>query len=230
MAERHLRAAVLSADAIGYSKMSRDDELVAGDRLRIYRLVFADTIAGHGGRVVDTSDDRVLALFDHVDPAVESATEIQKELTARNADLDDTQQMHFRIGIDFGDVVENVSGAIHGEAVDTANHLEALALPGGITISGYARDGLSAGSAPGLQSMGAQRIKNRRAPVRIYRVAGVGERAEGLGARRTKIFVGAFVAALVIFAGVVGWSKWREIHQLADHADDPPNSTQSPAN
>src|SRR5262244_2296303 len=71
---------ILAADAAGYSRLMGDDEKATEHTLTEYRQVFAQHIALHQGRVVDTAGDSVLAVFDSPVEAVECAAEIQKEL------------------------------------------------------------------------------------------------------------------------------------------------------
>ena len=57
----------------------------------------------------------------------------------KNTELPDHRQMHFRIGINLGDVI--VEGErLYGDGVNIAARLESLALPGGICISGTVYD------------------------------------------------------------------------------------------
>ena len=64
-AKRRL-AAILSADAAGYSRLMGDDERATMDTLNAYRDAFRKYISDHEGRVVDTAGDSVLAVFDSV--------------------------------------------------------------------------------------------------------------------------------------------------------------------
>ena len=58
--------------------------------------------------------------------AVQGAVAIQKELKTRNAELPDNRKLHYRIGINVGDVV--VEGErIYGDGVNIAARLESLA-------------------------------------------------------------------------------------------------------
>src|SRR5437660_1589333 len=110
--------------------------------LTAYREVFAQRIAQHQGRVVDTAGDSVLAMFDSVVEAVRCATELQQALHARNAALPAARRMAFRVGVNLGDVIEQADGSIYGDGVNIAARLQALADPGGICISATADDNI----------------------------------------------------------------------------------------
>ena len=107
-------AAILSADVAGYSRLMGEDEHATVHQLTAYRAVFADLITQHAGRVVDTAGDSVMAEFASVVEAVQCAVEIQRALADRNAQLPETRQMMFRIGVNLGDVIEQADGSING--------------------------------------------------------------------------------------------------------------------
>jgi len=69
-AERKL-AAILSADVEGYSRLMGEDELGTVRALTEYREVISAAVARHGGRVVDSPGDNVLADFVSVVDAVQ---------------------------------------------------------------------------------------------------------------------------------------------------------------
>ena len=76
----------------------------------------------------------MLAVFGSVLNAVRCAVQIQTELKAANSELPENQKMEFRIGINLGDIIEDV-GTIHGNGVNIAARIESLADPGGVSIS-----------------------------------------------------------------------------------------------
>jgi adenylate cyclase len=132
--ERKLTA-ILSADVAGYSRLMGADEAATVRTLTAYRTVMSTLIAQHHGRVVDDPGDNLLAEFASVIDAVRGAVEIQHALKEKNAELPEHRQMHFRIGINLGDVI--VEGErLYGDGVNIAARLESLASPGGICISG----------------------------------------------------------------------------------------------
>src|SRR5712691_6744209 len=108
--ERKL-AAILSADVKGYSRLMGDDEEATIRTLTAYREVMSTLIQQHRGRVVDAPGDNLLAEFASAVDAVQGAVEIQRALTARNADLPDARKMEYRIGINVGDVIVEGAGS-----------------------------------------------------------------------------------------------------------------------
>ena len=134
MAEDEIKrklAAIMSADAAGYTRLMRDDELATFNTLSRYRQIMSDLVRQHKGRVVDSVGDNLLAEFSSVVDAVQSATSIQKELAALNAELPDQRRMQFRIGINVGDVIQD-GDRLFGDGINIAARLEKLAEPGGI--------------------------------------------------------------------------------------------------
>ena len=69
--------AILSADVKGYSKLMGDDDESTVTTITAYRKIISDLVDKHQGRVVDTPGDNILAEFNSVLNAVNSAVEIQ---------------------------------------------------------------------------------------------------------------------------------------------------------
>ena len=86
---------ILSADAVGYSRLMGNDEVGTIQTLTAYKDVMADLIKQHQGRVVDSPGDNLLAEFASVVDAVGCAVEIQQELDERNAALPEERKMVF---------------------------------------------------------------------------------------------------------------------------------------
>ena len=72
-------AAILSADAAGYSRLMADDEAATLRSLNDARTQFRERIEAHGGRLIDTAGDSVLAEFPSAVEAVDCTVEIQHE-------------------------------------------------------------------------------------------------------------------------------------------------------
>ena len=101
--------------------------------------------------------------------AVESAVAIQRALKTHNADLPAQRQMHYRLGINVGDVV--VEGErIYGDGVNIAARLESLAEGGGVAISGTVYDQVKNKLPLDYTYQGEQHVNNIADPVRMYRL------------------------------------------------------------
>src|SRR5215813_7500987 len=131
--ERRL-AAIMAADVAGYSRLMGADEEGTLKTLTLYRGVIAQFVEEHQGRVVDAVGDSILAEFGSAVQAVRAAVAIQRALDRRNADLEEARRMHFRIGINVGDVMVQGSDLL-GDGVNIAARLEQLAKPGSIYVS-----------------------------------------------------------------------------------------------
>ena len=130
---------ILSADAVGYSRLMQEDEASTIRTLEDSKRLMSELIEQFRGRVVDAPGDNLLAEFASIVDATECAVKIQRKLKNRNADLPDNRRMEFRIGINLGDVVEKAD-RIYGDGVNIAARVESMAEPGGICISGAAYD------------------------------------------------------------------------------------------
>jgi TolB-like protein/Tfp pilus assembly protein PilF len=162
-------AAILAADVAGYSALMGDDERATVATLDAYRDVFRTHVAAENGRVVDTAGDSVLAVFPSTIGAVRAALAIQAVLKPRNEALPEHRRMHFRIGVNLGDVIEMTDGTVYGDGVNIAARLESLAEPGGLTISGTIFDQVDGKLDIGFESLGEKDVKNIARPVRAYR-------------------------------------------------------------
>ena len=169
-------AAILSADVEGYSRLMGDDEEATILTLTSYRKVMTALIQQHGGRVVDSPGDNLLAEFASAVDAVQGAVAIQRELKTRNAALPPHRQMEYRVGINVGDVL--VEGErIYGDGVNIAARLESLADGGGICISGTVYDQVKNKLSLGYEYQGEQTVKNITDPVRLYKIGRESETA-----------------------------------------------------
>ena len=128
-------------------------------------------IKEHGGRIIDTAGDGILAEFGSVVNAAECAVAIQRTMAQRNADVEEARRMRFRIGINQGDVVFDDS-RVYGDGVNVAARLENLAEPGGICISRRVYEDISGKMQLAFVDLGEQQLKNIAQPVRVYRISG----------------------------------------------------------
>jgi adenylate cyclase len=126
-------------------------------------------IKEHRGRIVKTTGDGLLVEFASVVDAVRCAVEVQYEMAERNAGVPEEQRIQFRIGINLGDIIKD-GRDIHGDGVNIAARLEALAEPGGICVNRVVRDQVRDKLDFAFEDAGEQRVKNIARPLRVYRI------------------------------------------------------------
>ncbi|MBC7704381.1 MAG: adenylate/guanylate cyclase domain-containing protein [Rhodoferax sp.] len=163
-------AAILAADAAGYSRLMSLDERATVAALDASRAVFHNQTLANQGRVVDTAGDSVLAVFETAAGALTAAIEIQAGLANAARDIPVDRRMQFRIGIHSGDVMEKADGSVYGDGVNIAARLQALAEPGQITVSDAIHGAVRGKVAATFIDQGEQLVKNIAHPVRAYRV------------------------------------------------------------
>ena len=163
-------AAILAADVAGYSRLMGMDEEGTLSALKELRRELADPkIKEHRGRIVKTTDDGLLVEFASVVDAVRCAVEVQYEMAEHNAGVPEEQSIQFRIGINLGDIIKD-GRDIHGDGVNIAVRLEALAEPGGICVNRVVRDQVRDKLDSAFEDAGEQRVKNIARPLRVYRI------------------------------------------------------------
>jgi adenylate cyclase len=167
--ERRLTA-ILVADVVGYSRLIGADDEGTFARLNAHHTELVEPkIKEHRGRVVRTTGDGLLVLFASVVDALRCAVEMQRGMAERNAQVPPEKRIEFRMGITVGDIIIDGS-SIHGDGVNVAARLEALAEFGGICVSGRVQEDVHGTLDITFEDAGEQQLKNIARPVRVYRV------------------------------------------------------------
>jgi adenylate cyclase len=166
---RRKLSGILSADAVGYSRLMQEDEASTIRTLEESKGLMSKLIQQFKGRVVDAPGDNLLAEFASVVDATECAVKIQLELKAKNAELPENRRMEFRIGINVGDVI--VEGKqIYGDGVNIAARIEGLADAGRICVTSNVYDQVKNKLPFMFEDTGEHTVKNITEPVRVYRL------------------------------------------------------------
>jgi adenylate cyclase len=166
-------AAILAADIVGYSRLMEQDESGTLSALIARRTeVLEPAVARHRGRIFKTTGDGMLAEFGSAVDAVQCAVDLQRKLAEANEGAAEAARIVLRIGISLGDVIAEGED-LYGDAVNVAARLETIAEPGGILISGAARDFVHNKVPAAFEDLGPQRLKNMSAPVHAYRITGL---------------------------------------------------------
>src|SRR6266446_5715184 len=189
-------AAILHADVVGFSRLMGEDEAGTHRALGELRRAVDPLIAAHGGRIVGTAGDSLLADFSSVVDALSCAIEMQQAARTINDPIPVDHRLELRIGVNLGDVI--IDGEdIFGDGVNIAARLEALAQPGTICISQTVYEHVKNKLPLDYRPLGSHRVKNIAEPVRAYAV-GIQASAPRLKKRWRPLMVVAGVTALVV--------------------------------
>ena len=163
-------AAILAADAHGYSRLMAANERATVVALDAARSVFKAQVESNQGRVVDMAGDSVLAVFPTAIGAVLTALAVQEQLHGLAAETAEELRLRFRVGVHLGDVMEKGDGSVYGDGVNIAARLQALAEPGGVMVSESIRVAVRGKGDVRFVDQGEQTVKNIPEPVRAYSV------------------------------------------------------------
>lgn len=165
--ERRL-SAVLAADVVGYSRLMGVDEAGTLARLKTARREVVDIkIGDFGGRIVKTTGDGMLVEFASAVAAVESAVATQEAMAMRDLDLPENDRLRFRIGINLGEIIID-NDDIYGDGVNIAARVEALAPPGGVSVSGAVWDQVEGRTDALFTDAGSHEVKNIARSIQVW--------------------------------------------------------------
>ena len=209
--------------------MERDDAGTLARLREIREQLIDPKIRAYGGHVVKTAGDGMLLEFSSADAALRCAVDVQRAMKARNELQAADERIEFRIGMNIGDII--VDGAdIAGDGVNVAARLEALAVPGGICVSGSVREQIHGNVDVGFADIGEQQVKNIARPISVFRAAFGDEVPQGDGRRRWQRLTLArgwrWLGAGVLTLGLASIAVWAVLHfwQTAPAPTAPPLS------
>ena len=154
-------AAIMFTDIVGYTALMGDDEQKAFELLKKNRQLQKPLIEQNNGRWIKELGDGVLASFNTVSDAVNTAIKIQEACNL-------SKEFFLRIGIHHGEVVFE-DDDIFGDAVNIASRLQALAPVGAIWISESVQNNVSNKREIKTKFIRAETLKNVKDSVRIFR-------------------------------------------------------------
>jgi formylglycine-generating enzyme required for sulfatase activity/class 3 adenylate cyclase len=198
-------AAIVAGDISGYSRLMQIDEEGTHNRVkRIERDLIEPSITEHHGKLVKTTGDGFIAIFDSPVEAVRCSIVIQQNLIGRNASLPKTSWIEYRIGVNLGDVIIEPDD-VYGDGVNIAARLEGIADPGQVYISGGIYEQIKHKLVCGYESLGDRKIKNITDPVRVYRVLPDPAAYQVRRKRRENILIFLLSLTLLAIGGGVLW-------------------------
>ena len=222
-------AAIVAGDIAGYSRLMQIDEEGTHRRVkRIERDLIEPTIVEHHGKLVKTTGDGFLAIFDSPVEAVRCGIVIQQNMVGRNTSLPKHHWIEYRIGVNLGDVIIEADD-IYGDGVNIATRLEGIADPGEVYISGGIYEQIKHKLVCGYESLGDRKVKNITDPVRVYRVLPDAAAYSRTRKRRETVLISLLSLTLIIIAaGVLWYLLWQPSTRVADRAAAPASSETQP--
>src|SRR5713226_4049332 len=161
-------AAIMFTDIVGFSRQMGSNEARMLRLLEVHNQMIQQAVAEHHGTVIKTVGDAFLVDFLSVVHAVQCAQHIQAQFCTHNADKETTEQIHIRIGIHSGDLVQK-DGDVFGDGVNIASRLQGLAEPDSICISDVVyRDVAKKVDLGAVASLGRPKLKNIAERFQIY--------------------------------------------------------------
>jgi formylglycine-generating enzyme required for sulfatase activity/class 3 adenylate cyclase len=198
-------AAIVAGDIAGYSRLMQIDE--EGTHIRVKRIerdLIEPSIAEHHGRLVKTTGDGFIAIFDSPVEAVRCGIVIQQNMVGRNTSLPKHHWIEYRIGVNLGDVIIETDD-VYGDGVNIASRLEGIADPGQVYISGGIYEQIKHKLVCGYESLGDRKIKNITDPVRVYRVLPDPAAFHKTRKRRENVLIFLLSLTLLVIAGGALW-------------------------
>jgi len=190
------------SDIVGYTAIMGRDEQKGVRALAAHRALLRSLLPKFNGRMLGEIGDGTLSSFHSAVDAVNCARELQTT-------LEDDPELRLRIGIHVGDVLFSDNN-VHGDGVNVASRIHALAPPGGIYISARVYDEIRNQPEMQVKDLGEKQLKNVARPIRVYAmgVAALPEQPR-TEARLTGRALAAGVAALLIAGLGYGVARWR---------------------
>lgn len=161
---------VLVVDVVEYVRLMEQDEQGTAQRWQLFvDEVLKVLLPRHGGRLVKSTGDGLVAEFEAVPPAIQSAHDMLQSIARLNASQPPERAMWLRCAATVGDLYANDMD-IQGRAVNLASRLATLASPGDIVVSAEVRDRLVPGLDAEPEDLGECYLKHVPQPVRAYRL------------------------------------------------------------
>lgn len=156
-------------DMVGYTTLGQRNESLSLALVEEQRKLIRPILARHNGREVKTVGDAFLIEFPNALDAVRCAYDIQRAARELNFSLPRESQIHLRVGVHLGDVVES-QGDISGDAVNISSRIEPLAEDGGVCLTREVYNQVANKVELPINSIGTRVLKNVGSPMEVFRI------------------------------------------------------------
>ncbi|WP_286852217.1 adenylate/guanylate cyclase domain-containing protein [Hydrogenophaga sp. 70-12] len=131
-----------------------------------------EVLPPHGGRLVKSLGDGLLAEFEHPAQAVRAAMALHRHFDSANQNLPAAQQLHLRAGLNATQLYID-DNDIYGQGVNLAARVADLAAPGETVVTASVYDAIVVGIDADVQDRGESYLKHWPEPVRTWTVTPV---------------------------------------------------------
>ncbi len=159
-------AAILFADIAGYTSLMQKDEAKALICLNKFKAELESRVPSRNGKIIQFYGDGCLVIFNSSVDSVNCAMELQTVFR-------EEPKVPVRIGLHAGDIVLE-EGNVYGDAVNIANRVESLGVPGAILLSSSVRNQIKNQSDFKLSLLGRFEFKNVEGSMSVYALANEG--------------------------------------------------------
>jgi class 3 adenylate cyclase len=160
---------LLFTDIVGSTTYFEEMGDIAGrEMIQTHNDLLFPIVAAHGGRVIKTIGDSIMASFSDPGRAVAGAVGMQRALAEHNRGQPQQRRIRVRMGLHTGEaVVDNAD--LFGDMVNTSARVESKADGEEIIISSFLRDQLPATALPCVL-LGSEAIKGKKERLDLYLV------------------------------------------------------------
>jgi adenylate cyclase len=173
--------AVLTADVVEYSRLTRIDEEQTYLQYQTHRReVLYPKTREYGARFLKSTGDGIMAEFRSALDAARCAIDVQRSMDQRSGSTAEDHRIIFRIGLSCGRIIADPED-IYGHDVNVSARLQTIAPPGGIAMSGEVAALVRQMLPIALEDMGEQHFHNMNCAVRVfqYRPSGCSQQQVG---------------------------------------------------
>lgn len=161
------KTTIMALDVVNFSKLMAAFPEATVETLSARRKITHALITDHDGNVFNEAGDSIVSEFKAGEMAAKCAIAIQLEMARLNIGSTPDRKMSFRVGINYGDVMD-ADGNVFGDTVNIAARLEAASSPEGIYISKSAYNSLGQEIGKSFRLLGDLDLKNIPNKIEVY--------------------------------------------------------------